>query len=122
MLRFSDDFDWGIASSAYQIEGGWDADGKGPSIWDSFCKSGTIAGGGCGDVCCDHYHRWPEDIQLISNLGVKSYRLSMAWSRVLPEGTGQINEKGLDFYEKVVEALLKAGVEPIINLHHYDLP
>lgn len=122
-MKFPRDFDWGIASSAYQIEGAHDADGKGLNIWDVFCREeGRIADGRRGDVCCGHYQHWENDIGLIRALGVKSYRLSVSWSRVFPEGRGRVNQKGLDFYDRLVDGLLEAGIEPIVNLHHYDLP
>ena len=123
MNSFPKDFIWGVASSAYQVEGGWDADGKGPSIWDAFCrKPNRIAGGGRGDTGCDHYHHWREDAALIAKLGIPSYRLSVSWSRIFPQGRGAVNQAGLDFYDKLIDALLTEGVEPIVNLHHYDLP
>lgn len=123
MRPYPKNFDWGIASSAYQIEGGYAADGKGLNIWDVFSHMpGKIAGGGAGDVCADHYHLWKEDIQLIAAMGVKSYRLSTSWARILPNGTGKVNQKGLDFYSRIIDHLLEAGIEPVVNLHHYDLP
>lgn len=123
MISFPGNFDWGVASSAYQIEGGHDADGKGSGIWDIFCREpGRIAGGGRGDVGCDHYNHWKEDVGLIAGLGVRSYRLSVSWPRVFPVGKGAVNQAGLDFYDRLIDALLEAEVEPIVNLHHYDLP
>ena len=121
--RFPADFNWGFAASAYQIEGAAGEDGRGPSIWDTFARQpGAIADGSTGDVACDHYHRYPEDVRLMAALGARSYRFSVSWSRVLPTGTGVINERGLDFYERLVDALLRSGVQPLINLFHWDLP
>ena len=123
MITFPSNFDWGIASSAYQIEGGYDADGKGPNIWDAFAREpGRIAGGGTGEIGCGHYYRWKDDVKLIAELGVKSYRFSTSWSRIFPTGTGKVNPAGLDFYDRLVDGLLEVGVEPVVNLYHYDLP
>jgi beta-glucosidase len=120
---FPDDFVWGAATSAFQIEGGTDADGRGESIWDRFCRTpGKVEGGATGDVACDHYHRWPEDVALMKGLGLKAYRFSVAWPRVIPEGRGAVNEKGLDFYSRLVDGLLAAGIEPYVTLFHWDLP
>ena len=120
---FPADFSWGFAASAYQIEGAAAEDGRGPSIWDTFArKPGAIADGSTGDIACDHYHRYPEDVRLIADLGARAYRFSISWSRVLPTGTGAINQPGLDFYQRLVDALLDAGVQPLVNLFHWDLP
>ena len=120
---FPADFAWGFAASAYQIEGAAAEDGRGPSIWDTFARQpGAIADGSTGDVACDHYHRYPEDVRLMADLGARAYRFSVSWSRVLPTGTGAVNQRGLDFYERLVDALLGAGVQPLINLFHWDLP
>ena len=120
---FPADFAWGFAASAYQIEGAAAEDGRGPSIWDTFARQpGAIADGSTGDVACDHYHRYPEDVRLMADLGARAYRFSISWSRVLPTGTGAINQPGLDFYQRLVDALLGAGVQPLINLFHWDLP
>ena len=120
---FPADFTWGFAASAYQIEGAATEDGRGPSIWDTFARQpGTIADGSTGDVACDHYHRYPQDVGLIADLGARAYRFSISWSRVLPTGTGTINQPGLDFYQRLVDALLGAGIQPMINLFHWDLP
>ena len=117
------DFRWGAATSAYQIEGAVDEDGRSPSIWDTFCRvPGAIDNGDTGDVACDHYHRWPEDIGLMRRLGLDSYRFSIAWPRVIPGGTGEVNRKGLDFYDRLVDELLAAGVTPFATLYHWDLP
>lgn len=123
LLYFPDGFIWGAAASAYQIEGGWNEDGKGLSIWDIFCrKPGKIKDGSSGDVTCDHYHRWAGDVRLMAELGLKAYRFSISWSRVLPQGAGKVNTAGLDFYDRLVDALLAAGIEPFATLFHYDLP
>ena len=120
---FPADFDWGVAASAYQIEGAATEAGRGPSIWDTFArKPGAIADGSTGDVACDHYHRYPEDVRLMAELGIRAYRFSVSWSRVLPAGTGAVNQPGLDFYQRLVDTLLEAGVQPLINLFHWDLP
>jgi beta-glucosidase len=117
------DFVWGAATSAYQIEGAVGEDGRAPSIWDTFCRvPGAIDNGDTGDVACDHYHRWPQDIALMRQLGLDAYRFSIAWPRVMPEGTHRINQAGLDFYERLVDALLAAGIRPYATLYHWDLP
>jgi beta-glucosidase len=116
-------FVWGVATSAYQIEGSVDADGRLPSIWDTFSRvPGAIDGGDTGDVACDHYRRWPEDVRLLRELGVGAYRFSVAWPRVVPEGTGRVNPAGLAFYDRLVDALLEAGIRPFVTLYHWDLP
>ena len=120
---FPPNFVWGVATSAFQIEGAAAEDGKGPSIWDTFCRvPGAIADGSTGDVACDHYHRWSEDLDLISELGVDAYRFSVSWPRVRPAGSGAWNDKGLDFYERLVDGLLARGIRPYLTLHHWDLP
>jgi beta-glucosidase len=117
------DFRWGAATAAYQIEGAVAEDGRSPSIWDTFCRvPGAIDNGDTGDVACDHYHRWPEDIGLMRRLGLDSYRFSIAWPRVLPDGTGRVNAAGIDFYDRLVDSLLDAGVTPFPTLYHWDLP
>jgi len=121
--RFPDGFLWGAATSAYQIEGSPLADGAGPSNWHRFCRlKGAIMNGDTGDVACDHYRRFREDVALMRALGLPSYRFSIAWSRVLPDGRGQPNTKGLDFYARLVDLLLEAGIQPLVTLHHWDLP
>ena len=121
--QFPEGFLWGAATAAYQIEGAWDEDGKGESIWDRFThRPYTIQNGDTGDVACDHYHRMPQDVALMKDLGLQSYRFSISWPRILPEGRGAINEKGLDFYDRLVDALLHAGVVPNATLNHWDLP
>jgi beta-glucosidase len=120
---FPDGFLWGVSTGAYQIEGAVAEDGRGPSIWDRFSHiQGTIGDGGTGDVACDHYHRWPQDVALLRELGVGAYRLSTAWPRILPEGTGRANAKGLEFYDRLVDGVMAAGIEPWICLYHWDLP
>ncbi len=117
------DFTWGVATAAYQIEGAVAEDGRSPSIWDTFSHTpGTIDGGDTGDVACDHYHRVPEDIGLIKRLGADAYRFSVAWPRVVPGGDGPVNKAGLDFYDRLVDGLLEAGVTPFATLYHWDLP
>ena len=122
-LQFPDGFKWGVATSAYQIEGAVTADGRGRSIWDTFCdRPGTITDGSSGAVACDHYHRWESDLDLMHSLGIGSYRFSIAWPRVLPEGRGPVNRRGLDFYDRLVDGLLARGISPIATLYHWDLP
>jgi beta-glucosidase len=117
------DFLWGTATSAYQIEGAVAEDGRSPSIWDTFSHTpGKIAGDDHGDVACDHYHRWREDIELMRRLGTNAYRLSVAWPRVMPAGTGPVNPKGLAFYDELIDGLLEAGITPSVTLYHWDLP
>jgi beta-glucosidase len=120
---FSRNFLWGCATSAYQIEGSPLADGAGPSIWHRFCRTpGKVRDDDSGDVACDHYRRFPEDIALMQRMGLNAYRLSIAWGRVMPEGTGRVNATGLDFYERLVDALLEHGIQPAVTLFHWDLP
>lgn len=120
---FPVDFVWGAGTAAYQIEGAWNEDGKGESIWDRFAHSpGATRDGDTGDVACDHYRRYLEDIGLMRRLGLKAYRFSISWPRVLPAGRGPANLKGLDFYDALVDALLEAGIEPYATLYHWDLP
>jgi beta-glucosidase len=121
--RFPADFSWGFAASAYQIEGAATEDGRGPSIWDTFSRvPGAIADGQTGDVACDHYHRYPEDVAIMARLGAKDYRFSIAWTRIQPTGTGAANQRGLDFYDRLTDAILAAGIQPLVNLFHWDLP
>ncbi|MFI1102369.1 GH1 family beta-glucosidase [Streptomyces melanogenes] len=123
LAALPEDFAWGVATSAYQIEGAVAEDGRAPSIWDTFSHTpGKVDGGHHGDIACDHYHRWREDIALMKELGVTSYRFSLAWPRILPGGDGPVNRAGLDFYSRLVDALLEAGITPNATLYHWDLP
>lgn len=122
-LRFPAGFLFGAATSAYQVEGHTQADGRGLSIWDSFCRvPGAVEEGVSGEGACDHYARWEDDIALMQALGLRAYRFSVAWPRVLPQGRGAVNPKGLDFYERLVDRLLQAGIHPSLTLYHWDLP
>ncbi len=122
-VSFPSDFIWGAATAAYQIEGAWNEDGKDESIWDRFSHTpGKIENGDVGDVACDHYHRYLEDIALMRQLGLKAYRFSIAWPRVIPAGRGAVNSAGLDFYDRLVDALLEAKIQPFVTLYHWDLP
>jgi beta-glucosidase len=123
LRRFPTGFAWGAATSAFQVEGAVDADGRAPSIWDTFSSlPGRVASGDTADVSADHYHRWREDIDLMASIGLTSYRFSIAWPRVVPEGRGTVNVAGLDFYDRLVDALLAAGIAPTPTLYHWDLP
>ena len=114
---------WGAATAAYQIEGAWNEDGKGPSVWDEFShQPGHIANNDHGDTACDHYHRMPEDVQLIKSLGINNYRFSISWPRIFPEGKGQPNPAGVDFYDRLLDELAKNGITPFVTLNHWDLP
>jgi beta-glucosidase len=122
-LAFPKGFVWGAGTSAHQIEGAGNLDGKGESIWDRFSRTpGRVYNGQTGDIACDHYHRFPEDVALMKDLGLKSYRFSISWPRVLPCGTRPVNLPGLDFYDRLVDALLAANIEPFPTLYHWDLP
>jgi beta-glucosidase len=122
-LRFPGHFLFGAAASAYQIEGAADEDGRGPSIWDTFCRTpGKVIHGDTGDIACDHYHRADADLDLIAELGLDTYRFSVAWPRILPGGSGAPNQKGLDFYRRLVEGLRERGITPMATLYHWDLP
>ncbi|NLE01669.1 MAG: family 1 glycosylhydrolase, partial [Fibrobacter sp.] len=122
-LRFPKNFLWGAATASYQIEGGAYEDGRTESIWDRFARlPGRVRNGATGDVACDHYHLWKSDLELMASLGLKAYRYSISWSRVLPEGRGKPNQKGLDFYSRLTDGLLEKGIEPFITLFHWDLP
>ena len=116
------DFIWGVSTSAFQIEGATHEDGRGLSTWDLRCQRGEIANHDTADIACDHYHRFPEDIALMQRLGIQAYRFSVAWPRVLPQGRGTANEAGLAFYDRLIDALLAAGIEPWLCLYHWDLP
>ena len=112
-----------MATAAYQIEGAWNEDGKGRSIWDTFAHApGKMQNGDTGDVANDHYHRYKEDVQVMKDLGATAYRFSISWPRIFPNGTGQVNQKGLDFYSRLVDELKAAGIEPFATLYHWDLP
>ena len=121
-IAFPSDFLWGASTSSYQIEGALDADGRGPCVWDTFADSGRIADGSNARTACDHYHRWPEDVALMKAAGFNAYRFSIAWPRVVPAGGGAVNAKGLDFYDRLVDGLLAAGIRPMACLYHWDLP
>jgi len=122
-VTFPRNFVWGAATAAYQIEGAWLADGKGESIWDRFSHmDGTIANGDTGDVACDHYNRMESDVALMKDLGLKAYRFSISWPRIFPEGFGSVNLAGLDFYNRLVDKLLEANIQPFVTLYHWDLP
>jgi beta-glucosidase len=121
--RFPDGFYWGVATASYQIEGAWNEDGKGPSIWDTFAHTpGKIKNGDTGDVAIDHYHRYKEDVRVIKDMGVNAYRFSISWPRIFPQGKGSPNLKGIDFYSHLVDELRAAGIEPFATLYHWDLP
>ncbi|MGE5226796.1 MAG: GH1 family beta-glucosidase [Planctomycetaceae bacterium] len=120
---FPDGFLWGAATSAYQVEGGWDEDGRGPSIWDTFSHTpGKTANGDTGDVACDHVHRIPQDVAVMRDLGLGAYRFSVSWPRVLPEGFGAVEQRGLDLYDRLVDSLLAEEIVPVLTLYHWDLP
>jgi beta-glucosidase len=123
MPRFPDGFRWGVATAAYQVEGAVAEDGRRDSIWDTFCRQpGRIKNGDTGDVACDHYHRWPQDVALMAELGIDAYRFSIAWPRIQPAGTGPANGPGLDFYDRLTDGLLARGITPMPTLYHWDLP
>lgn len=120
---FPEDFVWGAATAAAQIEGAADVDGRGDSVWDGFCREpGRVYGGHTPETACDFYHRWPEDVAMMQSAGLPAFRLSIAWPRVMPEGTGRVNEAGLAFYDKLIDGLLEAGIRPYVTLFHWDLP
>ena len=120
---FPEDFVWGCATASYQIEGAVAEDGRGRTNWDVFAHSkGRVANGDTGDIACDSYHRYPEDIALLKGLGVKAYRMSLAWSRIFPDGRGTPNQKGVDYYNRLIDALLAAGIAPYVTMFHWDLP
>jgi len=123
LAKFPPNFQWGVATSSYQIEGAAHEDGRSPSIWDIYAtKPGAVYQGQNGDVAADHYHRMREDVALMAQLGIRSYRFSIAWPRVIPTGVGAINPPGLAFYSQLVDALLEHGIVPMATLYHWDLP
>jgi beta-glucosidase len=120
---FPEGFLWGAATASYQVEGAAREDGKGESIWDRFCRvPGAIANGDTGDIACDHYHRWRDDLENMRDLGLKAYRFSVSWPRLFPTGKGKLNRRGLDFYQALVDALLENRIEPVLTMYHWDLP
>ncbi|MBI5863161.1 MAG: beta-glucosidase [Planctomycetes bacterium] len=122
-MRKTPAFLWGAATASYQVEGATRADGRGPSVWDHFCQiPGRTVNGDSGEIACDHFNRWREDVSLMRQLGLKAYRFSVAWPRVQPDGRGAVNEKGIAFYERLIDALHDAGIEPFVTLLHWDLP
>ena len=122
-MGFSKDFMWGAATAAYQVEGAYNADGKGLSVWDvTSSVNGRVVHGENGNEACDHYHRFKEDIKLFKEMGLKYYRFSVSWPRIIPDGTGDVNEKGIKFYSDLVDELIAAGITPLVTLFHWDLP
>lgn len=122
-MGFRKDFVWGAATASYQVEGAAYEDGKGLSIWDTFCqKEGKVFGGHTGEVACDQYHRYPEDVQLMKQMGLKAYRFSINWPRILPEGIGKVNMEGINYYNRLIDELIANGIEPYITLYHWELP
>jgi beta-glucosidase len=122
-MSFPANFAWGAATASYQIEGAAFEDGKGWSVWDMFCrKAGAVFKGHTGDVACDHYHCYKEDVAIMKEIGLKAYRLSLSWPRIIPAGTGAVNPKGLDFYNRLIDDLLAAKITPYITLFHWDYP
>ncbi|SHN22126.1 GH1 family beta-glucosidase [Gracilibacillus kekensis] len=123
IIQFPKDMKWGTATASYQIEGATNEGGRGVSIWDTFAKTpGNVINGDNGDVACDSYHRYEEDVEMMKELGIDVYRFSVAWPRIFPNGTGEINQEGLDYYHRLVDKLLEAGIEPMCTLYHWDLP
>ena len=122
-MSFPDGFNWGSATASYQVEGAFDVGGRSASIWDTFSKTpGKVVRGDNGDTACDHYNRYLEDIQIMKDLGMQSYRFSIAWPRIMPNGIGEVNQEGIDFYNRLIDALLEAGIQPTATLYHWDLP
>ena len=123
MIKFPPDFIWGSATSSFQIEGGWNEDGKGPSIWDAFCGiPGRVVNNDTGEIACDHYHRYQEDVALMKQMGLPAYRFSISWPRIFPDGTGKPSKEGIRFYSKLIDSLLENDIEPWVTLYHWDLP
>lgn len=121
--QFPDNFLWGMATASYQVEGAWNEDGKGESIWDRYAhQPGHIKGGDTGDIACDQYHRFLDDIAILKRLNQKSYRFSISWPRIFPSGPGVPNQRGLDHYKRVMDALHDGGIRPFCTLYHWDLP
>ncbi len=122
-MKFPSDFLFGAASAAYQVEGGWNEGGKGVSNWDVFSKiPGKTFENTNGDIAVDHYHHWKEDIGLMAEMGLESYRFSISWPRIIPDGTGAVNEQGIQFYRQIIEECLKYGIVPFVTLYHWDMP
>lgn len=122
-MKFKKDFVWGVATASFQIEGAYNEDGRGRDIWGDFCSiPGKIYDNHNGNIACDHYHRYKEDIALMKQMGIKAYRFSIAWARIFPEGIGQVNKKGVEFYHNLIDELLKNNIEPYVTLYHWDLP
>lgn len=122
-LTFPDDFVWGAATASYQVEGAVSEGGRGESIWDRFCRTpGKVFGGHTGDVACDQYHRYEEDVGLMDELGLNAYRFSISWPRILPSGTGAVNQEGIEYYKRLIASLRKKGIRPMVTLYHWDLP
>ena len=122
-MSFPKDFLWGAATASFQIEGAWDEDGKSPSIWDEYCaQPGKICDRSDGKTACDHYHRYREDVALMAEYGIRNYRFSVSWPRILPEGTGRVNEAGVAFYDRLIDCLLEYGIRPWMTIYHWDLP
>ncbi|MFX1593604.1 MAG: GH1 family beta-glucosidase [Promethearchaeota archaeon] len=122
-IKFPEGFIWGAATSSYQIEGGWNEDGKGESVWDALCHTkNVIHDGDTGDIACDHYHRYKEDVQLIKEMNLQAYRFSVSWPRIFPKGKGKINPKGVEFYDNLIDELITNDIEPFVTLYHWDLP
>ncbi|MFX1299292.1 MAG: glycoside hydrolase family 1 protein, partial [Promethearchaeota archaeon] len=122
-MKFPEGFIWGAATSSYQIEGAWNEDGKGKSMWDVATRiPGLFKNGDTGDVACDHYHRYKEDVQLMKKIGLNAYRFSISWPRIFPRGKGKVNPKGVAFYDNLINELLLNGIEPVVTLYHWELP
>ena len=120
---FPEGFLWGAASAAYQVEGAWNEDGKGVSVWDEFVKiPGKTFKGTTGAIAVDHYHRYKEDVKLMAEMGLKTYRFSIAWTRIIPDGDGEINPKGIEFYNNLINEIVKYNITPVVTLYHFDLP
>jgi beta-glucosidase/6-phospho-beta-glucosidase/beta-galactosidase len=122
-ISFPKGFLWGAATAAYQVEGAWSVDGRGESVWDRFSQSlGNTKGGWTGDIACDEYHRYPEDIAFMKQMNLRSYRYSIAWPRIQPAGEGTVNQQGIDYYKRLTDSVLAAGLRPLVTLYHWDLP